>query len=439
MGQYDVEEGRIKRQQMIAQALRASGNQGFDPAASAGRLVYARSPWEDINKVAQQGVATYIDSKANKAAKSLDAQKTADARTRLGGMLDVLTGKSNMQASADPNASLQGVGPVSVSNPITGQSATADLGPSPQAPVFTNVEKTEQNQKRAALAGMLKGQDPQEAVAALQGPALERALAQPEKLDVGGQFVWRDPITGQVTSRLEKTATKDAQLGADVSIRGQDVGAETQRRAQNISESGNIRDNATSRANAALSAAVSRENARLAADVDREKIVATAAGGKKLADWENKALNLQARMEDAEASLNKDYQPGFWVSMVSQVPGVGNTGYLTSNEFNSYKQAARQWISGVLRLDSGAAVPESEFKTYFETYFPQPGEGEDIVAQKKAAREQVMSTGRSVLGDSANRLPPRPLYQNPLGVASTEKTINGVTYVSDGQGGWLEK
>jgi hypothetical protein len=102
------------------------------------------------------------------------------------------------------------------------------------------------------------------------------------------------------------------------------------------------------------------------------------------------------------------------VSLAAAVPGVGNTGTLTSDEYNSYKQAARQWISGVLRLDSGAAVPDSEFATYFATYFPQPGEGEAIVAQKKAAREQVMQTGRMVLGDIADRLPPRPAYQNPL-------------------------
>jgi hypothetical protein len=159
---------------------------------------------------------------------------------------------------------------------------------------------------------------------------------------------------------------------------------------------------------------VSRDNARLAALVDREKIAATKAGEGKLNEWQAKSLSLQARMEDAEASLNKDYKPGYWVSLAAAVPGVGNTGILTSDEYNSYKQAARQWISGVLRLDSGAAVPDSEFATYFATYFPQPGESEAVVAQKKAAREAIMTTGRSVLGDLASKIPARPAYQNPL-------------------------
>jgi hypothetical protein len=36
------------------------------------------------------------------------------------------------------------------------------------------------------------------------------------------------------------------------------------------------------------------------------------------------------------------------------------------------------------------------------------------VAQKKAAREAIMTTGRSVLGDLASKIPARPAYQNPL-------------------------
>lgn len=419
MGQYDAQEASIRRQQMIAKALRDSGNQGFDPAASAGRLVYARSPWEDINKVAQMGAASYLDNRAEKRATDLEATKTADARTRLGGMLDTLAGKSQNVLPQPNDPALSPLsGDVAVSNPITGQSATVGIG-------------DEMNQKRAALAGALKGMDPVAAAEMLQGKAIEKALPSMEWKDVGGKLV-QVGSDGSMGAAVDKSATPDTIVGAKVSMRGQDIGqqnnildnqtavrgqnvsAATSRYATNVGASNNQLDNQTSRLNAQLAADVSREDARLAATVDREKIEATKAGGKKLAEWESKGLNLQGRMEDAEASLNKDYKPGYWVSLAAAVPGVGNTGILTSDEYNSYKQAARQWISGVLRLDSGAAVPDSEFATYFATYFPQPGEGEAIVAQKKAAREQVMQTGRMVLGDIADRLPPRPAYQNPL-------------------------
>lgn len=419
MGMYDAQEASIRRQQMIAKALRDSGNQGFDPAASAGRLVYARSPWEDINKIAQLGVASYLDNRAEKRSGDLQDQRKADAKTRLAGMVDTLAGKSQNVLNQPNDPALSPLsGDVTVRNPVTGANETVGVG-------------TEMNTKRAGLAAILKGADPEEAVTMLQGKALEKALPTYEKVDMGGQLGWADS-EGNIVRTVDKTATKDAILGADttryginvgrqnniddnrVAMRGQDTSAATSRYATDAGVQNNQLDNQTSRLNAQLAADVSRENARLAATVDREKIEATKAGAKKLAAWESKGLNLQGRMEDAEASLNKDYKPGYWVSLAAAVPGVGNTGILTSDEYNSYKQAARQWISGVLRADSGAAVPDSEFTTYFATYFPQPGEGEAIVAQKKAAREQVMQTGRMVLGDIADRLPPRPAYQNPL-------------------------
>lgn len=186
MAQYDAQEASIKRQQMIAKALRDSGNQGFDPAASAGRLVYARSPWEDINKVFQQGAASYLDNRAEKRATDLEATKTADARTRLGGMLDTLTGKSDMQARANPNAKLQDFSKVSVRNPVTGVDETVDLGESPQAPVYTSPEKFETNKKREALANFLKGHDPVAASGMLQGMAMaEFNPKDPVKLRTG--------------------------------------------------------------------------------------------------------------------------------------------------------------------------------------------------------------------------------------------------------------
>ena len=418
MGMYDAQEASIRRQQMIAKALRDSGNQGFDPAATAGKLVYARSPWEDINKVAQQATAAYLDNRAEKRLGELQDQRKADAKTRLAGMVDTLAGKSAPVLDQPDDPALSPISGLStIRDPVTGKDEPLSLG-------------TETNAKRASLAAILKGADPEAAAAALEGKAMEKVIGDPERVDLGGQ--WGFVKDGKLVSTIDKSATQDARLGANVSMRGQDIGREnnildnktavrgqdvsaaTSRYATNAGVQNNQLDNETSRLNAQLAADVSRENARLAATVDREKIEATKAGEGKLNEWQAKSLSLQARMEDAEASLLKDYQPGYWVSLASAIPGVGNTGILTSDEYNSYKQAARQWVSGVLRLDSGAAVPDSEFATYFATYFPQPGESEAVVAQKKAAREAIMTTGRSVLGDLASKIPARPAYQNPL-------------------------
>lgn len=434
MGQYDAQEASIKRQQMIAKALRDSGNQGFDPAASAGRLVYARSPWEDINKVAQMGAASYLDNRAEKRTTDLEATKTADARTRLGGMLDTLTGKSQNVLPQPNDPALSPLsGEVSVRNPVTGVNETVGIG-------------VEANQKRAALAGAIKGMDPQAAAEMLQGKAIEKALPSMEWKDVGGKLV-QVGSDGSMGSAVDKSATPDSVLGANVSMRGQNISREgnildnqTAVRGQNVSAASsryatdastanNQLDNKTAVANAQLAAMTSRLNSEAAAAVDREKIAATKAGGKALTEFQAKAVGQLSRMEASEARLDKVYQPGMIDSMTATIPGLGNSGYVTSPEYQAYKQNAQQWISGVLRLDSGAAVPEEEFKRYFQTYFPQSGEDAAVVEQKKKAREDAMMSLRTSLKDVEDRVPPRPPDVPGSG---------GVPTATDGQGNVIE-
>ena len=78
------------------------------------------------------------------------------------------------------------------------------------------------------------------------------------------------------------------------------------------------------------------------------------------------------------------------------VQGLGGN-FLKSSEFQTYEAAAREWIAGLLRLDSGAAVPESEFKRYFETYFFAPGDNAKTRENKKAAREATMTALQQIV------------------------------------------
>lgn len=118
-------------------------------------------------------------------------------------------------------------------------------------------------------------------------------------------------------------------------------------------------------------------------------------GGGKLTEGEQRALSQVSRMNNAEAALKaKNYAPtgasGAAAQWSAEVPGVGNL--LTSKNFQSYQQSAREWISGLLRYDSGAAVPETEFARYFKTYFPQPGDSADVIAQKNASRIEAVQS-----------------------------------------------
>lgn len=124
-----------------------------------------------------------------------------------------------------------------------------------------------------------------------------------------------------------------------------------------------------------------------------------AGGGKPLTEFQVKAMSQLSRMDRTEALLNSpefaSYSPALADVAVDKVPLAGN--YAVSKAYQQYKQAAREWISGLLRLDSGAAVPDSEFKTYFATFFPQPGDGPETVAQKAEARAAATAALRAGL------------------------------------------
>lgn len=73
---------------------------------------------------------------------------------------------------------------------------------------------------------------------------------------------------------------------------------------------------------------------------------------------------------------------------------------ITSPEYQQYSSFAGDWIAGLLRYESGAAVPESEFHRYFSIYFPLPGEDPQttaLKAQRRAAATSMVeaSAGRA--------------------------------------------
>lgn len=61
----------------------------------------------------------------------------------------------------------------------------------------------------------------------------------------------------------------------------------------------------------------------------------------------------------------------------------------TPNDTQAYNQIAKQWIRAKLRKESGAAIGDDEMEQEFRTYFPQYGDGPDVLKQKAAAREQA--------------------------------------------------
>ena len=64
---------------------------------------------------------------------------------------------------------------------------------------------------------------------------------------------------------------------------------------------------------------------------------------------------------------------------------------LKSEERQKYEQAQRNFINAVLRRESGAVISDEEFANARLQYFPQPGDSQGVIAQKKQNRNTVVS------------------------------------------------
>lgn len=63
-----------------------------------------------------------------------------------------------------------------------------------------------------------------------------------------------------------------------------------------------------------------------------------------------------------------------------------------SGDRQAYEQAKKNFATAVLRRESGAAIAPSEFKTLDETYFPQAGDGAQVLANKEKLRNTVINS-----------------------------------------------
>lgn len=96
------------------------------------------------------------------------------------------------------------------------------------------------------------------------------------------------------------------------------------------------------------------------------------------------------RAQDSSAIVDELESKGY--KATSRWRGVRNAipGNLATNPLDeSYEQAQREFIASILRKESGGAITDQEFQEYGKIYFPQPGQGPEIVAQKRAARKRA--------------------------------------------------
>ena len=138
--------------------------------------------------------------------------------------------------------------------------------------------------------------------------------------------------------------------------------------------------------------------------------------GDKLTEGESKDALFAERLLRSNASVDKlmdidengkirGYDPTKNIN--AYVPDSGLVANLVnSDNWKNYQQAAREGLASILRKDTGAAVTPEEFKLYFPTYYPQPGDDPETVLQKKLARERFGSGLRGASSRAFDRMYP---------------------------------
>ena len=107
------------------------------------------------------------------------------------------------------------------------------------------------------------------------------------------------------------------------------------------------------------------------------------------------------------------------------------TNWLKSPEYKQMEQAQRDFINAVLRRESGAAISPTEFDSARQQYFPQPGDDQGTLGQKRNNRELalqglVLSAGGALSDD----------FLKPAGAGEIIER-DGIRYQDDGTGNFV--
>ncbi len=170
------------------------------------------------------------------------------------------------------------------------------------------------------------------------------------------------------------------------------------------------------------------EIAKLLADADKTgKEASTDTPGKRPNADMYKAAGFGLRLSQSEDIFDKLQASGYdptskknWIQRTFIPDAMGG---LKDPELQAQEQAERNFVNATLRRESGAAISPSEFENARKQYLPQPGDGPDVLAQKKANRMAVRATFDAE-GGKANE--------------SIQTSLSRITGGDDGSGGLLK-
>ena len=144
----------------------------------------------------------------------------------------------------------------------------------------------------------------------------------------------------------------------------------------------------------------------------------------KITETQGRALEASSRVGKGLEILQAPAQSGeplFKVlsglqeNVASKVPG-GN--YLLSPDYQRAQQSMNDIAAALLRMETGAAAPESERLEVVARYSPQPGDSDAVIAQKLQALKGRYETAQQALGPLRGQVGTAATPSNPADFSS---------------------
>ena len=168
---------------------------------------------------------------------------------------------------------------------------------------------------------------------------------------------------------------------------------------------------------------------RPSADAPTGRAVPIAGYTKPLNDIQAKAQLFGTRMKEADSILQNLSAAGKeFTTPGANTPLIGPAVNLVDSEKGQQlRQAQRDFLNAVLRRESGAVIADTEFASGAQQYFPQPGDGPAVIAQK--ARNRALATHAILSEVPSTAAPLQPSQQGQVPkVPMKGQTVNGYKF-----------
>lgn len=144
-----------------------------------------------------------------------------------------------------------------------------------------------------------------------------------------------------------------------------------------------------------------------------KKMAPDASVANKPTEYQSKSAAFGARAQAADQTLqgleNSNAYSVAGQATRQALAGMPGVGALTGGIANAFTgpqgqkvdQAQRDFVNAALRLESGATITPAEFDNARKQYFPQPGDGPQVLAQKQRNRQLVIQGMQNSAGRAA--------------------------------------